>query len=214
MRRLSKQIIILISGTFLMVGVATADSDRNDRGRKYENSFRDCGNSRNCRFTNSREHRHNRDDDRRYRHDRDDDHRYRHDNRRPILSHYHDNKSKTRVELRISTYPQYINSDRRSHYGRRSPPSRVISYDYRPYYYRDYVPSYYPGPQAEYAPRGTVIHWNDNSNQGSVASEYNGQQAEDRYCREYTTDSVVQGRTQQVFGTACLQPDGSWQIIN
>ncbi len=33
-------------------------------------------------------------------------------------------------------------------------------------------------------------------------------------CREYTMDAEIGGRTEQVYGTACRQPDGSWQIIN
>ena len=35
-----------------------------------------------------------------------------------------------------------------------------------------------------------------------------------RYCREYTTSATVGGRQQQVYGTACRQPDGSWEIVN
>lgn len=31
-------------------------------------------------------------------------------------------------------------------------------------------------------------------------------------CREYTLDAVIGGRTEQVYGTACRQPDGSWQV--
>lgn len=34
------------------------------------------------------------------------------------------------------------------------------------------------------------------------------------YCREYTMDAVIGGRIEKVFGTACLQPDGSWRIVN
>ena len=33
-------------------------------------------------------------------------------------------------------------------------------------------------------------------------------------CREYTMDATIGGRTEQVYGTACRQPDGSWQIAN
>jgi surface antigen len=32
-----------------------------------------------------------------------------------------------------------------------------------------------------------------------------------RYCREYTTTVRIDGRPQQAWGTACRQPDGSWQ---
>lgn len=35
-----------------------------------------------------------------------------------------------------------------------------------------------------------------------------------QYCREYTTDAVVGGRKQQLYGTACRQPDGSWRLAN
>lgn len=31
-------------------------------------------------------------------------------------------------------------------------------------------------------------------------------------CREFSTSVVVGGRPQQMFGTACLQPDGTWKI--
>jgi surface antigen len=31
------------------------------------------------------------------------------------------------------------------------------------------------------------------------------------HCREYYTDAVVDGRRERIYGTACRQPDGSWQ---
>lgn len=34
---------------------------------------------------------------------------------------------------------------------------------------------------------------------------------EGRYCREYTTTVRIDGRPQQAWGTACRQPDGSWE---
>ena len=33
-------------------------------------------------------------------------------------------------------------------------------------------------------------------------------------CREYTMDATIGGRTEQIYGTACRQTDGSWQIVN
>jgi surface antigen len=33
-------------------------------------------------------------------------------------------------------------------------------------------------------------------------------------CREFTLDANVGTRKQQVYGTACRQPDGSWKIVN
>lgn len=39
------------------------------------------------------------------------------------------------------------------------------------------------------------------------------QSSSGQYCREYQTDIVVGGRTEQGYGTACRQPDGSWAIV-
>jgi surface antigen len=36
---------------------------------------------------------------------------------------------------------------------------------------------------------------------------------EGRYCREYTTTVRIDGRPQQAYGTACRQPDGSWERV-
>lgn len=32
-------------------------------------------------------------------------------------------------------------------------------------------------------------------------------------CREYTIDARIGGSTEQVYGTACRQPDGSWKVV-
>jgi surface antigen len=34
------------------------------------------------------------------------------------------------------------------------------------------------------------------------------------YCREFTQTVSVGGQTQKAYGTACRQPDGSWQMQN
>jgi len=33
-------------------------------------------------------------------------------------------------------------------------------------------------------------------------------------CREYTVDAIVGGKREQVYGTACRQPDGSWRVVS
>lgn len=33
-------------------------------------------------------------------------------------------------------------------------------------------------------------------------------------CREYTIDARIGGRTEEVYGTACRQPDGSWKVLD
>jgi surface antigen len=34
------------------------------------------------------------------------------------------------------------------------------------------------------------------------------------YCREYHTTAVIAGKKQQMYGTACRQPDGTWQNVS
>lgn len=34
------------------------------------------------------------------------------------------------------------------------------------------------------------------------------------YCREYRTIADIGGKKREVYGTACRQPDGSWQAVN
>ena len=36
----------------------------------------------------------------------------------------------------------------------------------------------------------------------------------DDYCREYTRKVVIGHTVQNAYGTACRQPDGSWQIVS
>ena len=35
-----------------------------------------------------------------------------------------------------------------------------------------------------------------------------------QYCREYQSTVSVGGLPQPSYGTACLQPDGSWRVVN
>lgn len=34
------------------------------------------------------------------------------------------------------------------------------------------------------------------------------------YCREYTRTVTIGNRREEAYGTACLQPDGQWRIVN
>lgn len=38
--------------------------------------------------------------------------------------------------------------------------------------------------------------------------------APEAYCREYQGNATIDGSSQPFYGTACLQPDGSWRIAN
>ncbi len=68
----------------------------------------------------------------------------------------------------------------------------------------------------EYAPTGQTSGWvnPDSGNSGSVTPTQTYRSPDGRYCREYQTTVVVGGRESQGYGTACRQPDGSWQIAN
>ena len=35
-----------------------------------------------------------------------------------------------------------------------------------------------------------------------------------QYCREYRSTANVAGKKQQVYGTACRQPDGTWKMVS
>jgi hypothetical protein len=37
--------------------------------------------------------------------------------------------------------------------------------------------------------------------------------AQDSYCREYTRSVYIGGQREEAYGTACMQPDGSWMIV-
>jgi surface antigen len=61
---------------------------------------------------------------------------------------------------------------------------------------------------------GSIKRWQNPNNrtQGYVVPQRTYQTSSGRYCREYQTSISVGGRTQNGYGTACRQPDGSWKI--
>lgn len=66
----------------------------------------------------------------------------------------------------------------------------------------------------ESAPDGQTIVWNSERETYRVTPTQTAQTGDGRYCREYVAQSTVGGRETQTYGTACRQPDGSWQIVN
>ncbi len=67
----------------------------------------------------------------------------------------------------------------------------------------------------EYAPSGKPVQWHnpDSGNAGMVTVTNTYQQRNGEYCREYNDRVTIGGKTQNVYGTACRQPDGSWEIV-
>lgn len=75
-----------------------------------------------------------------------------------------------------------------------------------PYYY---PPAYYPAPYA-YAPAyAPPAYYAPPAQPSSAPATSSADQ-----CREYNTTTVIGGVPQQMVGTACRQPDGTWRIVN
>jgi len=64
------------------------------------------------------------------------------------------------------------------------------------------------------APVGETIVWNDANASGSVSVLRDGHSSDGLYCREFQQTVTVGGRSEQAYGTACQQPDGSWRIVD
>lgn len=85
-------------------------------------------------------------------------------------------------------------------------------------------PSYYtPPPQTVYAPAPSYGY---NSGYGNSSYDYEQppiqavpssdvyQAQSGQYCREYQSQANIGGQMTYGYGTACLQPDGSWRVVN
>lgn len=66
----------------------------------------------------------------------------------------------------------------------------------------------------ENAPDGSTVIWASDRHEYEVTPQQTFQTADGSYCREYQANSSVGNDTVQTYGTACRQPDGSWQIVN
>jgi surface antigen len=66
------------------------------------------------------------------------------------------------------------------------------------------------------APVGQRIAWNNpnSGNSGYIVPTRDGYSQSGRYCREYQQTVVVGGKQQSAYGTACRQPDGSWEVVS
>ncbi|MFM2130244.1 MAG: 17 kDa surface antigen precursor [Pseudomonadota bacterium] len=68
----------------------------------------------------------------------------------------------------------------------------------------------------EYGRTGQTATWSnpDSGHSGSVTPTRTYQDADGAYCREYQQTVTVGSKTEQAYGRACRQPDGSWKIMN
>ncbi|HMB16181.1 MAG TPA: RT0821/Lpp0805 family surface protein [Pelovirga sp.] len=67
----------------------------------------------------------------------------------------------------------------------------------------------------EHAPTRTSTPWRnpDSGHRGELTPLETYQTSSGQYCREYQQTVWIGGEQQQAYGTACRQPDGSWEII-
>jgi surface antigen len=71
------------------------------------------------------------------------------------------------------------------------------------------------GRSLEHTPTGQTVAWHNPQNgaQYRVTPTANFQGPGGQPCRNFTTQAVIDGQNQQVAGTACRQPDGSWKTV-
>ena len=60
---------------------------------------------------------------------------------------------------------------------------------------------------------GETIRWSDTDASGSVTVLRDGTSSAGRYCREYSQKIKIGRESQQAYGTACRNSDGSWEIV-
>ena len=67
----------------------------------------------------------------------------------------------------------------------------------------------------ENQPSGTAVAWKnpDSGNYGTVTPKPSYQDSGGKYCREFSQTVTVGGKTEEAYGTACRQPDGSWKVV-
>ncbi len=58
-----------------------------------------------------------------------------------------------------------------------------------------------------------TIQWEDGNASGAVTTTRIGTSTAGRQCREFQQIITVGGRSERAYGTACLQPDGAWEIV-
>ncbi|MEM7401036.1 MAG: RT0821/Lpp0805 family surface protein [Pseudomonadota bacterium] len=72
---------------------------------------------------------------------------------------------------------------------------------------------YYAGQTLETAPTGATKEWvNPDSGTAYSVTPTHTYESQGTPCREFTMDAEVGGQSEQVYGTACRQADGSWKM--
>ena len=67
----------------------------------------------------------------------------------------------------------------------------------------------------EQAPARHAVAWsNPDGGHYRVVPQEGYEDGRGRICRDYRATATIEGRQQQIHGTACRQPDGSWQRVS
>jgi surface antigen len=70
------------------------------------------------------------------------------------------------------------------------------------------------GQVLEHAGSDQTVGWrNPDSGAAYEVTPTRTWEEQGRYCREYTTTVLIGGQPKQAYGTACRQPDGSWERV-
>lgn len=78
--------------------------------------------------------------------------------------------------------------------------------------YMDKRDRYNTGQALEYSGNNQTIAWTNPETQTNYSvTPVNSYQANGHYCREFISRAMIDGRSEQVQGTACRQSDGHWQ---
>ncbi len=68
--------------------------------------------------------------------------------------------------------------------------------------------------EATTADIGEPIYWNDGGRTGRVTAVRDGMTTDGRQCREFQQEVTIDGDRTEAYVKACLQPDGSWEVVN
>ncbi|MBA2649699.1 MAG: glycine zipper 2TM domain-containing protein [Legionella sp.] len=67
----------------------------------------------------------------------------------------------------------------------------------------------------ETAPSGREVAWvNPESGNHYCVRPTRTYYIDEQPCREYSTRALIGGKSQQIYGKACRQRDGSWRVVN
>lgn len=67
----------------------------------------------------------------------------------------------------------------------------------------------------EWGRTGSTTTWHnpDSGNSGSITPLRTWERGRGDYCREYQQRVTIGGWSEDAYGTACRQPDGSWRVL-